>query len=59
MSVPINGKFRGTITIDKACPKETALQLAKDVEAVAKQLAGKEIVKEIFVPGKTISFVVK
>ncbi|MGE0172759.1 MAG: leucine--tRNA ligase [Oligoflexales bacterium] len=59
MSVQINGKLRGTITIDKSCPKETALQIAKGVESVAKQLAGKEIVKEIFVPGKTISFVVK
>lgn len=59
ISVQVNGKLRGTITVPKAAPKDEVLSQAKGLEAVQRQLEGKEIAKEIFVPGKIVNFVVK
>ncbi|MFT7184579.1 MAG: leucyl-tRNA synthetase [Oceanicoccus sp.] len=56
--IQVNGKLRGTIDLAKDVEKSTALEAAKAMENVAKFLEG-EIVKEIFVPGRIIGFVVK
>ena len=50
---------RGTLTIAKTADKATVLLESRGLEAVQRQLAGKELVKEIFVPGKIVNFVVK
>jgi leucyl-tRNA synthetase len=56
--VQVNGKLRGTVDLAAEISKDDALAAARAVENVAKYLeAG--IVKEIFVPGKIIGFVVK
>ncbi|NPA12323.1 MAG: leucine--tRNA ligase [Epsilonproteobacteria bacterium] len=55
--VQVNGKKRAEISVPADASKEEALNIAK--EAVAKQLEGKEIIKEIFVPGRIINIVVK
>ena len=55
----VNGKLRGTITVPADTEKEAALAAAKADEKVAGYLDGKNLVKEIFVPGRMISFVVK
>ena len=39
--------------------KEDILKKAKQLESIAKWLEGKEIVKEIYVPGKIVNIVVK
>jgi len=57
--VQVNGKVRGKIDVSKDISKEEMLSLAKDNENVKKYLEGVSIVKEIVVPGKLISFVVK
>lgn len=59
LSIQINGKLRGTLVVDKGAAKEDIIAQAKNSEGVEKHLEGKEIVKEIFVPGKIVSFVVK
>ena len=53
------GKLRGEIQISKDEDKESVLQKAKMQENVAKWLEGKDIVKEIYVPGKICNLVVK
>ncbi len=53
----INGKARENISISKDAAKEEVLAKAK--EALASRLEGKTIVKEIYVPGKIVNFVVK
>lgn len=58
-AVQVNGKLRGTFVGAKDISKEDALHLARELENVAKYLAEGKIVKEIYVPGKLISFVVK
>ena len=55
----MNGKLRGTLTVPKSASKEKVLGDAKALESVARHLEGKELAKEIFVPGKIVNFVVK
>ncbi|UUD37270.1 Leucine--tRNA ligase [Mycoplasmopsis californica] len=56
-AVTINGKVRGEMQVDRSTGKE--LVLAKAKEIAAKWLEGKEILKEIFIPGKLVNFVIK
>jgi len=58
ISIQVNGKLRGTLSISKTASKEETLATAKAVESVAKYLDGVTIKKEIFVPGKIVNFVV-
>jgi leucyl-tRNA synthetase len=58
-AVQVNGKLRGTIIVPADTDKEAALAAAKADEKVAVYLEGKTLIKEIFVPGRMISFVVK
>ena len=45
--------------IPVGCAKEEALAIAKQSDRIAALLEGKTLVKEIYVPGKIINFVVK
>ena len=58
-AVQVNGKVRATIEIPADCTKEEALAAAKAEPNVKKFMDGKTIVKEIYVPGKILNFVVK
>lgn len=57
--VQICGKLRSVITVDAAADKQTIVDAAKADAKVAAAIAGKEIVKEIFIPGKMVNLVVK
>ena len=57
IAVQVLGKLRGTFEEDRNASKETMIARAK--ETVAAKIEGKEIVKEIYVPGKLVNFVVK
>ena len=59
IGVQVNGKARAVVDIPTGCAKEEALRIAKENDKVAAQLAGKTLVKEIYVPNKIINFVVK
>lgn len=59
MPVQINGKVRGKITIPQDADKETAKEIVKNNPNINKFLEGKNIIKEIFVPGKIFNIVVK
>ena len=59
MGVQVNGKVRGTIELAADAAKEEALAAGRAQENVARYLEGKTIVKEIYVPGKILNFVVK
>jgi leucyl-tRNA synthetase len=58
MVIQINGKVRGKIEVAADIEKDEALKMAREMDNVAKYLAEGEVVKEIFVPGKLVSFVV-
>ena len=59
LSVQVNGKLRGTLSLATDASKEAIILAAKELEAVQRQLDGKTLVKEIYVPGKIINFVVR
>lgn len=59
ISIQVNGKLRGTLEVAKTESKEKVLEEARALPGVAKFLDGKNIVKEIFVPGKIVNFVAK
>ncbi len=60
LAIQIMGKLRGTITLpaDTETPRETIIAAAKEEPNVKRQLEAKRIVKEIYIPGKIINFVV-
>ena len=58
-ALQVNGKLRGTAELPKDVTKEDAIAAAKNDPRVAAHLAGKTVVKEIFVPGKIVNIVVK
>lgn len=57
--VQVNGKVRATVEAASNISQEDALKLAYMQDNVQRYLEGKKVVKEIFVPGKLVSFVVK
>ena len=59
IGVQVNGKVRGTIVIPADGEKDEVLSIAKADEKIASFLDGKTLVKEIYVPGKILNFVVK
>ena len=59
ISVQVSGKLRGTLQVAATSSKEQIIAAAKGLESVQRHLDGKTLVKEIFVPGKIINFVVR
>ena len=57
--VQVTGKIKARLQMPVDITKEHALAMAKENEAVAALIAGKTIVKEIYVPGKLINLVVR
>lgn len=53
------GKLRGEVHVSVDESQDSVLEKAKSNPDVAKWLEGKEIVKEIYVPGKIVNIVVK
>ena len=57
IAVQINGKTRSVFEIEKELDKEGVLKLIKDDKKILKYINGKKIIKEIYVPGKIVNFV--
>ena len=59
IGVQVNGKLRGTISIEKDMDKDKVLEIAKENENVLNHIKDKTIIKEIVVPNKIVNIVVK
>ncbi len=59
MAVQVNGKLKCTIKLPVDCDKQTAIDTALAEEKVKNAVAGKEMVKQIVVPGKIVNLVVR
>jgi leucyl-tRNA synthetase len=57
--VQINGKLRGKVVVPADATEEFVLERALADEKVKAAIAGKQIVKKIYVPGKMLNLVVK
>jgi len=57
--VQVNGKLRDRLQVAVDADKDAVLAEAKAAGNTAKFLEGKQVVKEIYVPGKLVNFVVR
>jgi len=57
VSVQVNGKLRGTLEVSKSASQAEVLTAARALEAVQRNIEGKTVRKEIYVPGKIVNFV--
>ena len=57
--VQVSGKLRARLSVPAAITQEDAIAAAKAEPKIAAEIAGKTIVKEIYVPGKLINIVAK
>jgi leucyl-tRNA synthetase len=59
IAVQVNGKLRGTLDLAKDTSEAEIRALAEALESVARYLAAGQLVKVIYVPGRTMNFVVR
>lgn len=59
MAVQVNGKVRGKIMVPSKASQEEAHEAAFQEESIMAYVEGKNVVKEIFVPGRIYNIVVK
>ena len=59
IAVQVNGKLRGTLTCFNGVAQEEVSALAYANSDIAKWMDGKTLLKEIFIPNKMLSIVVK
>ncbi len=57
--VQVKGKVRARLNVAADISQEEAIGLAKAEPKVAEEIAGKTVVKEIYVPGKLVNLVVR
>jgi leucyl-tRNA synthetase len=59
IAVQVNGKLRGTLVCMNGVMQEEVSTLAHENPDIAKWIDGKLLIKEIFIPNKMLSIVVK
>ena len=59
LAVQVNGKVRGQITVPAGADNQEVLEAARSLEKVVSHLEGRQVVKELVVPGRIVNFVVK
>ncbi|MBQ1234827.1 MAG: class I tRNA ligase family protein, partial [Oscillospiraceae bacterium] len=59
IAVQLNGRVRAKVVIPAGCDKATALSNAKAAPAIAAEIKGKTLIKEIYVPDRLVNIVVK
>lgn len=59
IAVQVNGKLRGTLTCLNGVMQEEVSALVHENPDIAKWIEGKVLVKEIYIPNKMLSIVVK
>jgi len=57
--VQVNGKLRGQVEVPSGAAEAQVLAAVDANENVQKWLAGKEIVKRVYVPGKLVNLVIR
>ena len=58
VAVQVNGKTRGRVALPVEATEAQALAMARDDANVARHIAGKQIRRSIYVPGRIVNFVV-
>ena len=59
VAVQINGKTKEIFEIDENLQKEDVLKIVKKNNKIIKNILGKKIIREIYIPGKIVNLVIK
>ena len=59
IAIQINGRTKEVIEIDEAIKKEKVLNIVKNNEKIKRNIENKNLVREIYVPGKIVNLVIK
>jgi leucyl-tRNA synthetase len=59
LPVQVNGKVRGHVTTAAGASDAQVLEAAKAIDGVRRHVDGKTVVREIVVPGRMVSLVVR
>lgn len=59
IAVQVNGKVRAKINVPADIEQADAIAMAKSDEKIAAEIAGKTIVKELYVKGRLVNIVAK
>ena len=59
IAIQVNGRIKARVDIAHDLGQEDVLAYAKANDSVAQEIAGKTIIKEIYVPGRLVNIVVK
>lgn len=59
IAVQVNGKVRGKVKIQPEADKDSVEKIVKETEGIKEHLENRDIVKEIYVPGRIYNIVVK
>jgi len=59
IAVQVNGKLKTAVKLPAGCEKQEAVDAALKEEKVQRAIEGKQMVKQIFVPGRIVNLVVK
>ena len=59
IAIQINGKTKEVIEIDGAIKKDKVLNIIKNNEKIKRNIENKNLVREIYVPGKIVNLVIK
>ena len=57
IAVQVGGKLRGTVQIAMDTEADDVIEAAAAEENVARLLAGRQVIKRIYVPGRIVNFV--
>jgi len=57
--VQVNGKLRGQVEVPNPPEKDVVLAAIRSNQKVQQWISGREVVKEVYVPGKLVNIVVK
>jgi leucyl-tRNA synthetase len=58
VAVQVNGKMRGTVSVDADAQEDVVIDAARALDNVARHLEGKTLRRAIYVPGRIVNFVV-
>lgn len=59
VAIQVNGKFRGTVHVPHGIEEDQVRQEAENIDSVARFLRQGKLSKVIYVPGRTMNFVVQ
>ena len=59
IAIQINGKTKEVIEVDESLSKEKVFEIVKNIDKIKRNLLGRNILREIYVPGKIVNLVVK